>query len=150
MPPALRERLENDHEKRQNVLPLIRERITLSSDVAALSHDGDLDYYIDDPSTAKEGLLNNGSLPEREVSRHILQLITLLGAVDEKNFSGNAVRERIWDYATEHGRGAVLWPLRYALSGKNTSPDPFTLASILGKETVLRRLNNAHGVLSAT
>jgi glutamyl-tRNA synthetase len=41
------------------------------------------------------------------------------------------------------GRGALLWPLRYALSGQERSPDPFTLIAILGKEETLSRVKKA-------
>ena len=46
------------------------------------------------------------------------------------------------------GRGAVLWPLRYALSGQERSPDPFTLISILGKEETISRIRKAIAILS--
>ena len=46
------------------------------------------------------------------------------------------------------GRGAVLWPLRYALSGKERSPDPFTLLSILGKEESISRIQKAIAILN--
>lgn len=45
------------------------------------------------------------------------------------------------------GRGAVLWPLRYALSGKDRSPDPFTLIHILGLHEVVSRIDAALGIL---
>ncbi len=45
------------------------------------------------------------------------------------------------------GRGAVLWPLRYALSGQEHSPDPFTLISILGKEESASRIRKAIAIL---
>jgi len=45
------------------------------------------------------------------------------------------------------GRGAVLWPLRYALSGQQRSPDPFTLVSLLGVEESLRRVDSALAIL---
>jgi glutamyl-tRNA synthetase len=53
------------------------------------------------------------------------------------------VKQAIWDYADERGRGEVLWPLRYCLSGKDRSPDPFTLFSVLGKEESIKRINSA-------
>ena len=37
-------------------------------------------------------------------------------------------------------RGEVLHPVRYALSGKDRSPDPFTLASVLGKDETINRI----------
>jgi glutamyl/glutaminyl-tRNA synthetase len=46
----------------------------------------------------------------------------------------------LWDYAEKEGRGNVLWPLRVALTGKEKSPDPFTMLSILGKKESLSRL----------
>ncbi|MFA6278907.1 MAG: glutamate--tRNA ligase family protein [Candidatus Paceibacterota bacterium] len=46
------------------------------------------------------------------------------------------------------GRGAVLWPLRYALSGQERSPDPFTLISILGIKESLSRIEKAIAILS--
>lgn len=45
------------------------------------------------------------------------------------------------------GRGAVLWPLRYALSGQEKSPDPYTLISVLGREEALRRVRAAIAIL---
>ncbi|NQV92976.1 glutamate--tRNA ligase, partial [Candidatus Kaiserbacteria bacterium] len=52
--------------------------------------------------------------------------------------------ETLWGYAEEVGKGSVLWPMRVALSGKEKSPDPFTLAEIFGKEETINRLKNAH------
>lgn len=50
-------------------------------------------------------------------------------------------------YAEEKGKGNVLWPVRYALTGKEASPDPFTILEILGKEKSLKRLEKAIMVL---
>ena len=53
------------------------------------------------------------------------------------------IKKAIWSYAEEKGKGSVLWPMRYALSGRDKSPDPFQLAEVLGKEETISRLNNA-------
>jgi glutamyl/glutaminyl-tRNA synthetase len=45
------------------------------------------------------------------------------------------------------GRGAVLWPLRYALSGAERSPDPFTLVSILGPKEAAARIKTALAII---
>ena len=50
-------------------------------------------------------------------------------------------------YEEEKGKGDVLWPLRVALSGREKSPDPFTLAAILGEEETLARITVALGML---
>ena len=46
-------------------------------------------------------------------------------------------------YAEREGKGNVLWPVRYALTGKESSPDPFTILDILGKEKSIKRLESA-------
>lgn len=40
-------------------------------------------------------------------------------------------------------RGAVLWPMRVALTGKEHSPSPFEVAAILGQQTTIERLEMA-------
>lgn len=45
------------------------------------------------------------------------------------------------------GRGGVLWPLRYALSGQERSPDPFTLVAVLGTTEALMRVERALAIL---
>jgi hypothetical protein len=54
-----------------------------------------------------------------------------------------AIKAALWDYATENGRGNVLWPLRFALTGRDKSPDPFIVASIIGRDAVVRRIDTA-------
>lgn len=50
-------------------------------------------------------------------------------------------------YAEREGKGNVLWPVRYALTGRTASPDPFIILEILGKEKSLRWLEKAIMVL---
>ncbi len=68
------------------------------------------------------------------------------------NYSGpwtpDAIKEAIWTFAEHEGRGIVLWPTRVALSGKEKSPDPFSMMSILGKEETLKRLADAASAVS--
>ena len=54
----------------------------------------------------------------------------------------------IMSYAEERGKGDVLWPLRYALSGKEKSPDPMTLVKILGVEESRKRVETAIAALT--
>src|SRR3989344_1616042 len=46
-------------------------------------------------------------------------------------------------YAERVGKGHVLWPVRYALTGAEASPDPFTILEFLGKEKSLKRIEKA-------
>ncbi len=58
-----------------------------------------------------------------------------------KELVGN--EDAIMAYASEIGKGPVLWPLRYALSGEERSPDPFILMEVLGKDESVRRIEKA-------
>ena len=55
--------------------------------------------------------------------------------------------DAIMKYATERGKGNVLWPLRYALSGQERSTDPFTLMAVLGKDESISRIEKAIEIL---
>ncbi len=73
-----------------------------------------------------------------------------------KSEEGEVLKNTIMAYAdsgkarpTEQsfGRGNVLWPLRYSLTGAQASPDPMTMLDILGKEKSQNRLEHAIMVL---
>ncbi|MCX6786730.1 MAG: glutamate--tRNA ligase family protein [Candidatus Kaiserbacteria bacterium] len=85
--------------------------------------------------TALEGLSGAIEALPNDLSAEIVKnaLMPLADAEEEKG---------------KGGRGAMLWPLRYALSGQDRSPDPFTLISILGKEETISRIRKAIAILS--
>ena len=67
-----------------------------------------------------------------EAKKHLLKIVDCL---DDS--------EAIMSYANLVGKGSVLWPLRYVLSGKEKSPDPFTLLKILGRDESEKRVRKA-------
>jgi hypothetical protein len=81
------------------------------------------------------------STPE-QTKEYLLHVTSILESLDDSDFNAVFLKEKLWDYATEKGRGAVLWPIRFILSTLDKSPDPFTLMEILGKEKSLVRLHN--------
>lgn len=74
------------------------------------------------------------------------KVLELLSAADFS--SPDTIKEAVWVYAEETGKGEVLWPTRVALSGRERSPDPFTCAYVLGQEKTLKRLKQAVELLS--
>lgn len=84
-----------------------------------------------------------------------LALETLLNALKSlpEGLSAEATKETLMPLADAEeakgkgGRGGVLWPLRYALSGQVKSPDPFTLTSILGIPESVARVEKAISLL---
>ncbi len=77
---------------------------------------------------------------------HLEALKGLIEALPEGSGAEEA-KAALMPYADKEGRGVVLWPLRYALSGAERSPDPFTLVSILGPKDSLLRIQAALDIL---
>jgi glutamyl-tRNA synthetase len=129
--------------------PVIFDHISKWSDINTMAKEGDLSYYFEIPQYDPVSLSFKGKTPLETVKKHLNWVKTALESAPKTVFeSPDGVKSLIFDYATEVGRGDVLWPLRMALSGKEKSPDPFTLVYILGKEETLHRIDNALQKLS--
>jgi glutamyl/glutaminyl-tRNA synthetase len=104
---------------------------------------GELTFFFDTPSVPAEMLAwKGGSLSESK--EHLMAVAEKLSASGDDSFNDvETIKALVFDYATEKGRGNVLWPLRVALSGKEKSPDPFTLVYILGKTESINRIHAA-------
>jgi glutamyl-tRNA synthetase len=98
-------------------------------------------------SPSAELLLKGAKADGAAVKRHLEKVIGLLEGIPDEAFTAEKAKEAVFPYATEAGRAGVLWPMRVALSGKEKSPDPFTLAGLLGKEEALLRLAQALSVV---
>ncbi len=130
--------------KAQSVLV---DHISHFGEIAEMAGKGELTYLFEDPAYAPEALIWKTS-DQASTRGYLEHIINTLSAIETEQFSAETVKASLWDYASEQGRGNVLWPMRYALSGREKSPDPFTLAEILGKEATLRRLQTAHEKMS--
>lgn len=130
-------------EKLASILSIIIERITNFGAVLTMAESGELTYFFEAPTYDPEKLFWKDEHDATKLIEKLLSIKTLLGMLPEGNFTSEAVKTALWDYAEKEGRGGVLWPTRYALSGRDRSPDPFQLASILGKEETLARIDAA-------
>lgn len=126
------------------LVPLILERISVYEDLRMLLKDGEFDFFFSAPTLDAAKLPEKKSTPADAKEHLSFAESTLAGLRD---FSADSVKAALWDYATEKGRGAVLWPIRYALSGRDKSPDPFVIMGIIGKEETLRRITAAQELL---
>ncbi len=136
-------------ERLMSFLPELRERIAVLSDIANLFNAGELSYIFDTPKFETKLLIpKKGDSDKKNLSNYLEHTITVLTTLDNaKPFSKEVIKEAIWDYSNEKGRGNVLWPMRVALSGKEKSPDPFTLSEILGRDETIKRLQLALSLL---
>jgi len=133
----------------------IRERINEFSDITRLGEAGDLDYYFETPTYEVSSLFpkekptkDGEKLTNEKILEHFAFIEKTLNELPESEWTIEGIKASLWEYATKEGRARVLWPLRYALSGKEKSPDPFTLSFILERPETLIRLNRAKELLA--
>ena len=122
---------------------LIKERISVYEDIETLAKDGEFDFFFKDPVLDAARIPNKGNQAS-DARKHLEFIYSVLEKILADDFtSTESIKNAVWGYAEEQGRGAVLWPLRYAISGRDKSPDPFVIASIIGKDSTLQRIKSA-------
>jgi len=132
-----------DEEFMQKLLKIFLDRIHRWGEVREVLEAGEYDYLFEKPALEEQKILWKGE--NRETARkHLERMLEILSSKDLPAQAG-----KIMQYAEEVGKGEVLWPLRYALSGKEKSPDPFTLIDILGVEESKERIANALQMLKS-
>ncbi len=123
-----------------SVLPLMRERIHTFGELREMDVAGEWAFFATSPSYDSLSLIPKKG--DREGTKTRLQgILGRLEAVSD--WKTDTIKDAVWDYAESEGRGNVLWPMRYALSGKDKSPDPFTIAGIIGKDETQKRIQHA-------
>lgn len=132
------------------VTPVLKERSETLLQALDELRGGEFDFLNPEFTGPSAELLLQGAKAEKEaVIGHFERVEGLLGALPEEDFTAEKVKELVFPYATEVGRAGVLWPMRTALSGKEKSPDPFTLAGLLGKAETIKRIQAATHVLKS-
>lgn len=134
------------NDRLNQLIPVIRERIEVFGDVKKMEESGEFSYFIETPSYEPKGLLWKKEPSESETKRLLSETAEILEKVSA--WDADSVKEALWDFAEKEGKGNVLWPLRFALTGHEKSPDPFTVAGILGKHESLERIGHAVSLLS--
>lgn len=136
----------------RKAVPLLKERARTFSEARALLS-GELACLFVEPILNLNQLIAKEPADRPGMTKAALDgLLEPIEALPE-DVSPEAVKEVIMPLAEAEegrgkgGRGATLWPLRYALSGQERSPDPFTLISILGPGEAIQRVRRAIVIL---
>ncbi|MEJ0053238.1 MAG: glutamate--tRNA ligase family protein [bacterium] len=140
-----------DEAKLRKALPLLRDRAKTFGEAREMLL-GELACLFSAPTPEASQLKAKEPEGEGEAAKSHLRAARALVEGLSSFSSPEAIKEVLMPYADgipkeAGGRGAVLWPLRYALSGQERSPDPFSLIHILGKEESLARIDTALGIL---
>ena len=129
--------------KNPKLVPIIFERISKWIDVKDMAERGELNFFFEQPKFSKEKLIYKNSTPEK-ISNNLKLAIRALEDLSENNFTMENIKNSLMKVAEGlESRGELLHPVRYALSGLDKSPDPFIIASIIGKNETISRLQKA-------
>lgn len=81
----------------------------------------------------------------RQTQEHLSRLVEQLEKTAGEDYTEEELDKNIITWIDDNGwgKGDVLWPLRVALTGRENSPGPFEVASVLGKKESLRRIGLA-------
>lgn len=134
------------HETIEKLVPVVKERVSTLADIQTLAHEGEFEYLKQTPTLITEKLLWKKDPNTEHTKRRILLARDTLSALTV--WSKDAIEHALSALAEKEGRGELLWPIRYALTGRDKSPDPFTVAYLIGKETTIERLTHASSLLS--
>jgi glutamyl-tRNA synthetase len=131
----------------KKLIPIILERISKWVDVRDMAERGELNFFFQAPdfsqSSLKQKLVYKNTSLEK-ISENLKQAVATLEKLEEKDFTLENIKNELMSIADKlESRGELLHPVRFALSGLDKSPDPFTIASILGKNETLSRLQKA-------
>lgn len=130
------------------ITPIVLDRISVYGDIPTMLEIGEFDYFFEAPEYKAEELIWKDDKENKNTVVHLEEAVRVLTTAAESNFiNSQSVKELLWNYAETKGKGSVLWPIRFALTGKMKSPDPFTIISILGREESLARLKKAWELL---
>lgn len=133
-------------------VPILKERAHTFGEARALI-EGELNYFFAAPIITREALTAKEPADRTGLAKEGLTRIAQVVETLDGTLSPDDIKARIMpladaaEAAGKGGRGGMLWPLRYALSGAERSPDPFTLIAVLGKEAARTRIQSAIAIL---
>lgn len=127
-----------DAEYLKKIVMLERERLKKLSDITAAT-----DYFFVDQLQYDPPLLiwkKNTPAQTKQCLEALISLLQNSAPWSQTNLESTLLA---WIQQQGFGNGSVLWPLRVALTGKKASPSPFEVATVLGKEKTLGRIQQA-------
>jgi glutamyl-tRNA synthetase len=142
IPDRIRELPQFSTDRLIKLIGLMRERSSTRTDVTNDCELGEYDFAFNasrpDPALIK---WKNDATP-RETLPRLQKLAELIATIPE-DADVTVIKESLWKYAEEVGKGEVLWPLRVSLTGRERSPDPFTVISVIGSPEAYKRIITA-------
>lgn len=130
------------------ITPLILERASNGIEVGALATTGEFAYFFEAPEYDATCILNKKTKIQSDTPYVVLQ--EYLGLIEQavdgvasSAWSVDAIQSALASLASTYGNTDILGSLRFVLSGRDRSSDPFTIANIIGKTQTLSRIQHA-------
>lgn len=127
----------------EKIVPTILERINTFGELKNYVEAGEFDYFFTAPIPVKEMLIWKKDTDFAIPKDNLQKVLDFISNLSDSDFTEANLKEKLMPFAESSGKGSVLWPLRVSLSGKEKSPDPFTLLSVLGKDESIKRIQKA-------
>ena len=126
-----------DQEMVEKIVAVEKDRIKKLSEIAGIT-----EFFFKLPDYPTELLIWKKS--NKEITLESLTATkNLLEGLNEKEFSEPGIKSVLDGALIKFSSGEVYWPMRVALSGKEASPGPAEIASVLGKQETIRRVDCA-------
>jgi nondiscriminating glutamyl-tRNA synthetase len=131
----------------KKIVSLYQERLKKLSEIVELT-----DFFFKEKFEYKKELLKWKDMGDKEIRQSLDKLLKMLYKIKEGEFTKENLEKILLPESEKftreikkpmEDRGYFLWPLRVALTGKETSAGPFEIAEILGRERVLKRIEEA-------
>ncbi len=143
--PYIRDAVQADYDLKK-IAAMVKTRIEVFPDIPAM-----VDFFEAVPEYDVSMYTHKKMKTNAEKSLELLkEVLPLLEA--QKDFSNDALFETLVSYGKEKGykTGYIMWPIRTAVSGKQTTPAGATeIMDVIGKEESVRRIQAAIEKLSA-
>ncbi|CAL2088376.1 glutamate--tRNA ligase [Tenacibaculum sp. 190524A05c] len=132
--------VEADKNYVQNVVGLVKERANFVNDLSELSNFFFADPTEYDPKAAKKQW--------KETTGELMtELVSIIEGIEDFSIENAQTEIKVWITSKEIGFGKVMQPLRLSLVGKLAGPDLFEIMTMVGKETTIKRIQNAIAAL---
>ncbi|HLC99756.1 MAG TPA: glutamate--tRNA ligase [Patescibacteria group bacterium] len=123
----------------KKILILEQSRVKTLSEISQF-----VDFYFKEPVIDPTMLIPKKG--DKDTTRATMtKSVGFLEGLDDEAFHAEKLKEAWYAFCEKEGLKPiqVLWPLRVALTGKQTSPGVFEIMEILGKKEILKRLQTA-------
>lgn len=131
-------------EKLEKIISLYQERLKKLSEICDL-----VDFFFKENLEYDKNLLKwkggEEMMSDKDLENVLLKLEKILLNIKTEEWIRENLEKILLEEARKFNkdRGYFLWPLRVALSGKESSAGPFEIAEILGKEKTLTRIKQS-------